>query len=272
MKLVNIGPMDIYEGNHKLTLALIFQIILVAQIDSIEVDGLKGQHGLLLWVNRQIEPFGQHVSDFAESWRDGKAFAALAAALCQDYNWESHQGLDQDARHATSYEAMDEELKVPKLLDPEDFRNPEIDDKSVLTYVSTIFNAVASDDESRRHVQAIDKVAQLAMKHGSIILKYEREAKNYVKLLDEKIEYFKNTEPNEYEYVLVLSIVLRIAVVLLTSSISIRRLRRTTSRVRRLIWRVFSLIFMRVNAVKIVLCIFLPKVWVLMRSLRSTVM
>lgn len=191
--------MDIYEGNHKLTLALIFQIILVVQVDNIEVDGLKGQHGLLLWVNRQIEPFGQHVSDFAESWRDGKAFAALAAALCQNYDWESHKDLDQDQRHASSYEAMNEELNIPTLLDPEDFRNPEIDDKSVLTYVSTIFNAVASDDESRRHVQAIDKVAQLAMKHGTIIIRYEKEARAFVKLLDEKIEYFKETEPNEYE-------------------------------------------------------------------------
>ena len=196
VKLVNIGPMDIFEGNPKLTLAFIFQVILKAQIDDIEVDGLKGQHGLLLWVNRQIEPFGQHVSDFAESWRDGKAFAALAAALCQDYDWNSHENLSQDERHSTSYIAMQDELKVPKLLDPEDFHD-EIDDKSVLTYVSTIFNAVANDDESRRHVQAIDKVAQLAMKHGTIIIKYEKEAKAYIKLLDDKIEYFNETEPNE---------------------------------------------------------------------------
>ena len=69
--------------------------------------------------------------------------------------------MDQDGRHASSYEAMDKELGVPKLLDPEDFHNDEIDDNSVLTYVSTIFNTVASGDESKRHVQAIDKVAQL---------------------------------------------------------------------------------------------------------------
>ena len=43
-------------------------------------------------------------------------------------------------------------------------------------------------------MQAIDKVAQLAMKHGSLILKYEREAKTYSKKLDDKMEYFKKTE------------------------------------------------------------------------------
>ena len=59
--------------------------------------------------------------------------------------------MDQDGRHAASYEAM-------------------------------------------RHVQASDKVAQLAMKHGSLILKYEREAKTYSKKLDDKMEYFKKTE------------------------------------------------------------------------------
>lgn len=171
LKLVNIGPMDIFNGVHKLTLALVFQIILKVQIDDIEVDGLKGQHGLLLWVNRQIEPYGQHVSDFKESWRDGKAFAALAAALCSNYNFDAAERMEQDDRHATSYDAMEQDLKVAKLLDPEDFRNEEIDDKSVLTYVSSIFNAVASGDEASRHVQAIDRVAQLAMKHGTLIMR-----------------------------------------------------------------------------------------------------
>ena len=56
-KMVNLCPMDIFNGVHKLTLALVFQIILIVQVENIEVDGLKGQHGLLLWVNRQIEPF-----------------------------------------------------------------------------------------------------------------------------------------------------------------------------------------------------------------------
>ena len=194
---MNIGPQDIFNCEHKLTLALVFQIILAIQIDNIEVDGLKGQHGLLLWVNRQIEPYGQHVSDFKESWRNGLAFAALAAALCQDYDFSKAEGMNQDERHRTAYEKNEEDLGVAKLLDPEDFVGEEIDDKSVLTYVSTIFNAVASGDESRRHVQAIDKVAQLAMKHGSLIIKYEREAKAYVQLLDAKEDYFKNTEPKD---------------------------------------------------------------------------
>lgn len=197
LKLWNIGPQDINQGNTKLTLAFIFHIILDAQVDNIEVDGLKGQHGLLLWVNRHIEPYGQRVSDFKGSWRDGLAFAALAAALCPDYNFNNAEGMEQNDRHQTAYDKFEEDLKVSKLLDPEDFNEDEIDDKSVLTYVSSIFNAVASGDESRRHVQAIDKVAQLAMKHGSLIIKYEREAKAYVKVLDSKEEYFKKTEPKD---------------------------------------------------------------------------
>lgn len=195
MKLVNIGPIDIFNGNHKLTLGLIFQIILFVQIDNIEVDGLKGMHGLLLWVNRQIEPYGQKVSDFTESWRNGKAFAALAAALCDNYDFGKAEAMEQDDRHNSAYSKMEDDLKVVRLLDPEDFHNEEIDDKSVLTYVSSIFNAVANDDESRRHVQAIDRVALLAMKTGSMILKYEKEARAYNKVLDDKIDYFHDTEP-----------------------------------------------------------------------------
>ena len=84
--------------------------------------------------------------------------------------------MGQDDLHASSYDAMEKELHVPKLLAPEDF------------------NTVASDDESKRHVQAIDKVARLAMKTGSLILKYEKEAKAYSKHMDEKMEYFKKTE------------------------------------------------------------------------------
>ena len=45
--------------------------------------------------------------------------------------------MDQDGRHASSYEAMDKELGEQKMLDPEDFHNDEIDDNSVLTYVTS---------------------------------------------------------------------------------------------------------------------------------------
>ena len=117
MKLVNIGPIDIFNGNHKLTLGLIFQIILFVQIDNIEVDGLKGMHGLLLWVNRQIEPYGQKVSDFTDSWRDGKAFAALAAALCENYDFGKAEEMGQDDRHRSAYDKMEDDLNVVRLLE-----------------------------------------------------------------------------------------------------------------------------------------------------------
>ncbi|KAG8137240.1 hypothetical protein E2320_004499, partial [Naja naja] len=89
--LVNIGSIDIVDGNHKLTLGLVWSIILHWQVsnDYVRVKsvmktimaGLQQTNSekiLLSWVRQSTQNYPQvNVFNFTNSWSDGLAFNAL---------------------------------------------------------------------------------------------------------------------------------------------------------------------------------------------------
>uniref|UniRef100_A0A8C1STH9 Plectin a n=1 Tax=Cyprinus carpio TaxID=7962 RepID=A0A8C1STH9_CYPCA len=82
VKLVNIRNDDIADGNPKLTLGLIWTIILHFQISDIQVNGqsddMTAKEKLLLWSQRMVEGYhGLRCDNFTTSWRDGKLFNAI---------------------------------------------------------------------------------------------------------------------------------------------------------------------------------------------------
>ncbi|MEQ2287347.1 hypothetical protein AMECASPLE_011466 [Ameca splendens] len=82
VKLVNIRNDDIADGNPKLTLGLIWTIILHFQISDIQVNGqsddMTAKEKLLLWSQRMVEGYqGLRCDNFTTSWRDGRLFNAI---------------------------------------------------------------------------------------------------------------------------------------------------------------------------------------------------
>ncbi|XP_030014764.1 nuclear anchorage protein 1-like isoform X2 [Sphaeramia orbicularis] len=82
VKLVNIRNDDIADGNPKLTLGLIWTIILHFQISDIQVNGqsedMTAKEKLLLWSQRMTDGYqGIRCDNFTTSWRDGKLFNAV---------------------------------------------------------------------------------------------------------------------------------------------------------------------------------------------------
>ncbi|XP_013912952.1 PREDICTED: microtubule-actin cross-linking factor 1-like isoform X1 [Thamnophis sirtalis] len=82
VKLVNIRNDDITDGNPKLTLGLIWTIILHFQISDIHVTGesedMSAKERLLLWTQQITEGYaGVRCENFTTCWRDGRLFNAL---------------------------------------------------------------------------------------------------------------------------------------------------------------------------------------------------
>uniref|UniRef100_A0A8D3BLF9 Dystonin n=1 Tax=Scophthalmus maximus TaxID=52904 RepID=A0A8D3BLF9_SCOMX len=146
VKLVNIRNDDITDGNPKLTLGLIWTIILHFQISEIHVTGesedMTAKERLLLWSKQITDGYvGVRCANFTTSWRDGRLFNAIIHKYRPDLVDMSHVSTQSNRSNLEHAFCMAEQLGVARLLDPEDVDVQSPDEKSVITYVSTLYDA-----------------------------------------------------------------------------------------------------------------------------------
>ncbi|XP_025411352.1 dystonin isoform X7 [Sipha flava] len=143
IKLVNIRAEDIVDGNPKLTLGLIWTIILHFQISDIvvgEEPNVSARDALLKWARKSTSKYpGVRVSDFTSSWRDGMAFNAIIHRNRPDLvDWRNVKNKNVRERLESAFYIAEREYGVTRLLDPEDVDTHEIDEKSIITYISSL--------------------------------------------------------------------------------------------------------------------------------------
>ncbi|XP_039238809.1 dystrophin-like isoform X2 [Pipra filicauda] len=149
--LVNIGSSDIVDGNHKLTLGLIWNIILHWQVKDVMKNIMAGLQQtnsemiLLSWVRQSTRNYPQvNVINFTTSWSDGLAFNALLHSHRPDlFDWNavaSQPSPVQRLEHA--FNVARQHLGIEKLLDPEDVATACPDKKSILMYVTSLFQVL----------------------------------------------------------------------------------------------------------------------------------
>ncbi|XP_060895593.1 dystonin [Labrus mixtus] len=146
VKLVNIRNDDITDGNPKLTLGLIWTIILHFQISEIHVTGgsedMTAKERLLLWSKQITEGYvGVRCDNFTTSWRDGRLFNAIIHKYRPDMIDMSRMSAQTNRSNLEHAFGVAEQLGVARLLDPEDVDVQSPDEKSVITYVSTLYDA-----------------------------------------------------------------------------------------------------------------------------------
>uniref|UniRef100_A0A3B1IQV3 Microtubule actin crosslinking factor 1 n=1 Tax=Astyanax mexicanus TaxID=7994 RepID=A0A3B1IQV3_ASTMX len=146
VKLVNIRNDDITDGNPKLTLGLIWTIILHFQISEIYVSGESGdltaKEKLLLWTQQATEGYpGLRCSNFSSSWSNGRMFNALLHRYRPDLIDMEVVARQSNRENLEQAFEIAESLGVTRLLDAEDVDVPSPDEKSVITYVSSIYDA-----------------------------------------------------------------------------------------------------------------------------------
>uniref|UniRef100_UPI003AAC7BF1 dystonin-like n=1 Tax=Centroberyx gerrardi TaxID=166262 RepID=UPI003AAC7BF1 len=146
VKLVNIRNDDITDGNPKLTLGLIWTIILHFQISEIHVTGesedMTAKERLLLWSKQMTDGYvGVRCDNFTTSWRDGRLFNAIIHKYRPDLVDMSRVSSQTNRSNLEQAFGVAEQLGVARLLDPEDVDVQSPDEKSVITYVSTLYDA-----------------------------------------------------------------------------------------------------------------------------------
>ncbi|XP_078091828.1 filamin-C isoform X1 [Mustelus asterias] len=104
--------------------------------DDEDVKKLTPKQRLLGWIQNKIPQLP--ITNFHRDWQDGKALGALvdncAPGLCPDWlDWDPNQPVD-NAREAM--QQADDWLGVPQVIAPEEIVDPNVDEHSVMTYLS----------------------------------------------------------------------------------------------------------------------------------------
>uniref|UniRef100_A0A673GN47 Dystrophin-like n=1 Tax=Sinocyclocheilus rhinocerous TaxID=307959 RepID=A0A673GN47_9TELE len=151
VELVNIGGADIVDGNHKLTLGLIWSIILHWQVKDVMKDVMadlqqtNSEKILLSWVRQSTKNYKDlNVVNFSSSWADGFAFNALIHSHRPElFNWsvvEQQDNAIERLDHA--FNVAEKSLGIDRLLDPEDVATAHPDKKSIIMYVTSLFQVL----------------------------------------------------------------------------------------------------------------------------------
>ncbi|XP_012059919.1 PREDICTED: filamin-A isoform X2 [Atta cephalotes] len=143
IRLVNIDSSDIVDCKLKLILGLIWTLILHYSIsmpmwegDDGEDKGATPKQRLMHWIQSKVPDLP--ISNFTSDWNDGRAVGALvdavAPGLCPDWRDWNPKDAVQNASEAMGL--ADDWLNIPQLIKPEEMVNPNIDEMSMMTYLS----------------------------------------------------------------------------------------------------------------------------------------
>uniref|UniRef100_A0A8C1G5V9 Spectrin beta chain n=1 Tax=Cyprinus carpio TaxID=7962 RepID=A0A8C1G5V9_CYPCA len=193
--LENVGSHDIVDGNHRLTLGLIWTIILRFQIQVIKIETednretRSAKDALLLWCQMKTV----NIHNFTTCWRDGLAFNALIHRHRPDLI-EFHKLTRSNATHnlQQAFNTAEQSLGLTKLLDPEDVNTENPDEKSIITYVVSYYHYFSKMKALIVEGKRIGKVLDNAIEAEKIIRRYEALASDLLEWIERTISIISN--------------------------------------------------------------------------------
>uniref|UniRef100_A0A4W3IYV0 Actinin alpha 2 n=1 Tax=Callorhinchus milii TaxID=7868 RepID=A0A4W3IYV0_CALMI len=200
VKLVSIGAEEIVDGNVKMTLGMIWTIILRFAIQDISVEETSAKEGLLLWCQRKTAPYKNvTVQNFHTSWKDGLAFCALIHRHRPDLiDFSKLQKDDALYNLNLALEIAEKKLDIPKMLDAEDIVNTaRPDERAVMTYVSCYYHAFSGAQKAEMAANRICKVLVVNQENEKLMEDYEKLASELLEWIHQTIPWLENRVPEK---------------------------------------------------------------------------
>nr|XP_040035677.1 spectrin family protein isoform X2 [Gasterosteus aculeatus aculeatus] len=193
--LENMGSHDIVDGNHRLTLGLIWTIILRFQIQDISVETednkekKSAKDALLLWCQMKTAGYPNvNIHNFTTSWRDGLAFSAIVHKHRPDViEFDNLKRSNAHYNLQNAFNVAEKDLGLTKLLDPEDVNVDQPDEKSIITYVATYYHYFSKMKALAVEGKRIGKVLDYAIEADQLIEKYESLASELLQWIEQTI-------------------------------------------------------------------------------------
>ncbi|XP_006142459.1 nesprin-2 isoform X5 [Tupaia chinensis] len=246
IKLINIHVTDIVDGNPSIILGLIWTIILHFHIEELARDlscnynqssqddvsvadssptssppakkcskaqarwQMSAKKALLLWAQEQCATSESvSVTDFKSSWRNGMAFLAVIHALRPDLiDMKSVAQRSNKDNLKEAFQIAERELKIPKLLEPEDVDIVNPDEKSIMTYVAQFlkYSKKAPETGDKAQGKVKDAMSWLALQEEKLqkLLK-DSENETYFKKYHGLLSFMESFNEEKKSFVDILS-------------------------------------------------------------------
>uniref|UniRef100_A0A8C3ARK0 Spectrin beta chain n=1 Tax=Cyclopterus lumpus TaxID=8103 RepID=A0A8C3ARK0_CYCLU len=198
--LENMGSHDIVDGNHRLTLGLIWTIILRFQIQDIRVETednkekKSAKDALLLWCQMKTAGYPNvNIHNFSTSWRDGMAFNAIVHKHRPDLiDFDKLKKSNAHHNLQNAFNLAEQHLGLTKLLDAEDISVDHPDEKSIITYVVTYYHYFSKMKALKVEGKRIGKVLDNAIETEKMVEKYESLASDLLEWIEQTIIILNN--------------------------------------------------------------------------------
>uniref|UniRef100_A0A8C2J082 Actinin, alpha 4 n=1 Tax=Cyprinus carpio TaxID=7962 RepID=A0A8C2J082_CYPCA len=200
VKLVSIGAEEILDGNAKMTLGMIWTIILRFAIQDISVEETSAKEGLLLWCQRKTAPYKNvNVQNFHISWKDGLAFNALIHRHRPELiDYDKLRKDDPVTNLNNAFEVAERYLDIPKMLDAEDIVGTlRPDEKAIMTYVSCFYHAFSGAQKAETAANRICKVLAVNQENEHLMEDYEKLASDLLEWIRRTIPWLENRAPEK---------------------------------------------------------------------------
>lgn len=193
--LENMGSHDIVDGSARLSLGLIWTIILRFQIQDITIEETPNQEtksakdALLLWCQMKTAGYNNvNIRNFTTSWRDGLAFNALIHKHRPDLiQYEKLSKSNAIFNLNNAFNVAEQRLGLTKLLDAEDIIVDSPDEKSIITYVVTYYHYFSKMRVESVQSKRIGKVVGNAMENDRMIEEYDKLTSDLLKWIEQTI-------------------------------------------------------------------------------------
>lgn len=187
VRLQGIGAEDFADQNLKLILGFFWSLFKRYRIAVIKHQDKSSEEGLLAWCKQTTEGYREvNIESYKTSFRDGMAFLALADKF--------HEGnteiLDYSKFHrdtptenlTTAFDIAEKKMGVPKLLDPQELADGNVDDRSLVLYISLYFHAFLAKQQQKL---LEDQKSKIEEKMRGLQGNLEERAKMAAELLEE---------------------------------------------------------------------------------------
>jgi len=141
VKGLTISAEDFVDGNIKMLLGFCWICLRHFGRQGGSGDGASFEEGLLKWLKTQLEDYELNITDFKNSFNDGKALLALV------HRWDPRvvdyhtRDLSNPLNNAdTALKLIEQHVKVPALLDATELTKGETREKQIVLYLSLIQN------------------------------------------------------------------------------------------------------------------------------------